>query len=104
MVSEVYNLLMGDLDVREDNSLNCIWKARVSPRVRTFFWKVQRERLPTRAMLHQSRCTVTVDCAWCTGQVENLDHLLCTCSVSSLLWPGSMQHWVQGPPLVVYRT
>jgi len=47
---------------------------------------VQTLRLPTRALLHHRGCTVTVDCVWCMGQVETLDHLLCTCSVSSLMW------------------
>ena len=37
-------------------------------------------------MLHQRGCTVTVDCTWCTRHAENLDHLLCTYYVSSLLW------------------
>ena len=85
-VSEIYRKLMGYMDDREDVSFQWIWRAQVSPRVKTFFWKLHKYKLPTRALLIQRGCSGTDECGWCTGQCETMEHLFCACSVSSIIW------------------
>jgi len=56
------------------------------PELKPFSWKMQQFKLPTRDMLIHRGCSMVEDCGWCNGIVEILEHLLCTCSVSSTVW------------------
>ena len=79
------------MESKKDSSFQWIWRAKFSPRVKVFFWNVQRQRLSTPALLIQGGYLSDGECVLCTGQDESVQHLLCSlrkCSVghwSSLL-------------------
>ncbi|XP_073009192.1 uncharacterized protein [Typha latifolia] len=63
-----------------------LWKLNVAPRVRLFYWKLLRGRLPTKGMLHALRFDGDDKCNLCELFTENIEHLFYVCRYSKEIW------------------
>ncbi len=68
------------------NLLKLIWKnSFISPRVKTFGWRLLRNALPTAERIHHRIKTISPNCLTC-GQREDDMHLFFRCNFSRLCW------------------
>jgi hypothetical protein len=50
----------------------CIWKLKVPPKVRVFWWRVLHEFLPTRQILHFRHVEPIANCEVCGAEEETI--------------------------------
>lgn len=63
-----------------------IWKMEVPPKVRVFWWRVIREFLPARQVLHRRHIEPTANCEFCGAPEETIKHVLLECTVAKEFW------------------
>ena len=66
-----------------------LWKLKVIPRVRVFWWRVLRGILPDYATLQHRHIRTTAVCDLCKASVEDLRHALINCSHAKLFWAAA---------------
>lgn len=59
-----------------------IWKLKVPPKVRVFWWRVIHEFLPARLILHRRHLEPIPNCEVCGGDEESIRHVLIECTVA----------------------
>ncbi|MCH81376.1 ribonuclease H protein [Trifolium medium] len=67
---------------------NLIRRAKISPKVKNLLWRIGRNILPTRMKLNSRGVQCPVNCAMCSEENEDSNHVLFRC-------PKSIQSWQQ---------
>lgn len=65
---------------------NCLWKLRVPPKVRHFWWKVLHNALASREDLFYRRCAPSPSCQLCDRELESIEHILFRCAWTRNVW------------------
>ena len=68
-----------------------LWKLKVIPRVRVFWWRVLRGILPDYATLHYRHSRTTSLCDLCKAMNEDLMHALVLCSHAKAFWTAAKE-------------
>lgn len=63
-----------------------VWRLPVPPKVRVFWWRVLKEFLPARAVLHRRHIDSIAYCEVCGNPEESIMHVLLECSVEKEFW------------------
>jgi hypothetical protein len=63
-----------------------LWRCRVPPKVRVFWWRVINEFIPSRVNLHHRHIEPMDTCATCEAKPETTYHALLTCSYAQQFW------------------
>ena len=63
-----------------------LWKLKVLPKVRVFWWRVLRGILPVESTLQYRHTATLARCKVCKGDDEDLMHALIKCSHAQSLW------------------
>lgn len=63
-----------------------IWKCRALEKVRFFLWLAARESLPSNQRRQRCNLTPSAACGRCGALVEDVDHILRSCSVAQQVW------------------
>lgn len=76
-----------DLPSASENEVwKLIWKLKVPPKIRVFWWRVIHEFLPTRKILHDRHVEPIANCELCGVDEESIRHVLCQCTVAWAFW------------------
>lgn len=59
-----------------------IWKLKVPPKVKVFWWRVLHEFLPARQILHCRHLEPIANCKVCGASEESIYHVLVECTVA----------------------
>jgi hypothetical protein len=59
-----------------------LWKLKVSPKIKVFWWRVIHEFLPARQVLHRKHIEPIENCEDCGAASESIRHVLIECSVA----------------------
>ena len=82
-----YNFMFAQL--RQDVSLQAIWKSKSMPKLKVFAWLLLMDRLNTKDLMNRKHWTIDsgMNCVLCSSAVlETRDHLFFGCSFASLCW------------------
>jgi hypothetical protein len=63
-----------------------IWKLKVPPKIRVFWWRVLHEFLPARQVLHRKHLEPVANCEDCGEESESIRHILMECTVARAFW------------------
>jgi hypothetical protein len=97
-VRGAYELLTSQDPVTMDDAERLVWHPHVPLKVSIFAWRLQRDRLPTKANL-VSRGILSAAAHQCVsgcGEVESAHHLFLTCSTFGPIW-ALVQAWIDIP-------
>ena len=67
-------------------SSGSIWRVSVPPKVAFFAWEASWEKVLTLDQLQKRRHSLANRCFLCLSEVETVDHLLCHCGKTRVLW------------------
>jgi ribonuclease HI len=70
----------------EENTWKSLWKLRVLPKIRVFWWRVLRGILPDSVTLKRRHIKEIGRCEICLGSEEDLMHALISCSHAQRFW------------------
>lgn len=73
-------------EVGKKPSLAWIWRCCAGPRIKFFLWKLAWKKLPVREVLHHRGLNVPIDCPYCPGITESIDHLVLQCPLAKEVW------------------
>lgn len=65
---------------------NSIWCLKFPARVKMFLWQCGHNILPTLSFLNSRILLPSEICQWCGSHIENLEHLLFSCSLAEMGW------------------
>jgi len=63
-----------------------IWKLKVPPKIKVFWWRVLHEFLPARQVLHRKHIEPIANCEVCGAESESIRHVLIDCTVARAFW------------------
>ena len=63
-----------------------LWKCKVPPKVRVFWWRVLNDYLPSRANLHRRHIDPLSTCDTCGAREETTFHALVECTYARRFW------------------
>ena len=69
---------------------NALWKLKVVPKVRVFWWRVLRGILPDAMTLKHRHIKEIGQCEVCLAMNEDLQHALLTCSHARKFWDAAL--------------
>jgi hypothetical protein len=69
-----------------DATWNRLWKLKVPPKVKVFWWKVLHEFLPTKSVLHQRHIEPLPYCDICGAERETTLHVMTECTLARVFW------------------
>ena len=72
--------------VSENEVWKKIWKHKVTPKLRVFWWRVLHEFLPTRQILHDRHVEPISTCEVRGAEEKTIRHVLCECTVAQAFW------------------
>ncbi|KAK2449586.1 hypothetical protein QL285_008771 [Trifolium repens] len=103
-VRGAYQLLTTQAPVTMDDAAKLVWHPLVPLKVSIFAWRLQRDRLPTKANLvtRGILSTVAHSCVSGCGEVESAHHLFLSCSMFGHIW--TLVHAWIGIPMVEYTS
>ena len=81
-VKKAYSILLDNSPIVARNEWKGIWQLSCYQRIRTWFWKVLRGCVPTKAFLYTRGKTTTMRCPRFNQEAKNLYHLLLHCPLS----------------------
>jgi hypothetical protein len=77
--------------VGEEELWKKLWKLRVVPRVRTFWWRVLRGLMPDYITLSRHHIRDDSTCRICKTTEEDLKHALVECSHAKMFWESAKE-------------
>ncbi|KAK2433359.1 hypothetical protein QL285_018637 [Trifolium repens] len=97
-VRGAYLLLTSQEQVTVDDAVRLVWHPQVPLKVSIFAWRLQQDRLPTRANLATRGILPTASqlCVSGCGEVESAHHLFLTCGTFGPLW-ALVHAWIDCP-------
>lgn len=63
-----------------------IWKLKVPPKIRVFWWRVMHEFLPAKQILCYRHVEPTANCETCGADEESIRHVLIDCTIAREFW------------------
>jgi hypothetical protein len=63
-----------------------VWKLDVPPKVKVFWWRVIREFLSAKQVLHKRHVELVSICDTCGNQEESIQHVLMECTIARIYW------------------
>ena len=72
--------------VDQQHVWNAIWKLKVVPKVKVFWWRVMRGLLPDECTLKRRHMKQISTCKGCLAREEDLEHALMLCSHARRFW------------------
>lgn len=72
--------------VLENEIWKKIWRLKVPPKIRVFWWRVIHEFLPTRQILQHRHVEPTAFCEVYGADEESIKHILTKCTVARAFW------------------
>jgi ribonuclease HI len=63
-----------------------LWKQKVPPKVRVFWWRVMQDCIPCRANLHRRHVDPIANYGFCGASEETTYHALVECSLAQAFW------------------
>ena len=63
-----------------------LWKQKLPPKVRVFWWRVMNDYIPCRANLHRRHVDPLAHCRICGASEETTYHALVECSLAQAFW------------------
>jgi hypothetical protein len=63
-----------------------LWKAKVPPKVRVFWWRVSHDFIPCRENLHRRHLEPIGTCYFCGNEDESTFHALTQCTSAVIFW------------------
>ncbi|KAF8740105.1 hypothetical protein HU200_013821 [Digitaria exilis] len=88
----------------DDPMWKMLWKCKVPPKVRVFWWRVAHEFLPSRANLHRRHMEPLGTCETCGAQAETSFHALTECTYARAFWQRLKELTGVKLPLLNQRT
>lgn len=73
---------------------NIVWSAKVSPKIRTFIWRLCNNALASASNLHRRNIIQDNKCCICGAHEETVVHIFRDCSWVRAYWFGSIFQWV----------
>jgi hypothetical protein len=70
-----------------------LWKLKVVPKVRVFWWRVLRGILPVECLLHYRHIAALARCKVCLAANEDMMHALINCSHAKKFWTEA-RNWL----------
>lgn len=67
-------------------SWKALWRLRVQPKIRVFWWRAMKKILPSSAELHRRHVGESGHCPMCGNSEETLFHALTKCDHAVLFW------------------
>ena len=83
-------------DVTAHEAFGWLWKAKCTPKIKTFGWLLLVDRLNTRNMLKRRHYNIgnNFDCLLCGQHIEEtVEHLFFYCTFSQACWRSLVFHW-----------
>jgi len=73
-----------------------LWKIDTMPKIKVFLWQLCHNALPVKGILFRRGCRLDPLCPLCLKDIETLEHLFSTCSITLRVWHLARQHhWVK---------
>jgi len=69
-----------------DNSWKILWKLKVPPKIKVFWWRVLNEFIPTKNILNRRHIEPVGFCEWCGSERETIKHIFMDCSTARGFW------------------
>ena len=63
-----------------------LWKLKIPPKIRIFWWRVVHNFLPTKMELHRRHVEPEATCYTCGAAIECLFHIVFECPVARMFW------------------
>jgi hypothetical protein len=63
-----------------------LWKLKIPPKIRIFWWRVVHNFLPTKMELHRRHVEPEATCYTCGAATESLFHIVFECPVARMFW------------------
>ena len=76
----------------------CLWKLKVSGKIKHFLWKACTNSLPTKDNLRKRKILEETKCPRCAGVSETVEHALWSCNCIKVVWDSDF-----GWPLIPSR-
>ncbi|GKV34792.1 hypothetical protein SLEP1_g43134 [Rubroshorea leprosula] len=95
VVKQAYEFLQPTDSILNDWLCKLIWCRLVPSKVSFFGWRLCLQRLPTKWNLHKKGVVLEggLMCGLCNEEVEDTNHLFCTCKEVWLIWVKVMSWW-----------
>ncbi|GLT34074.1 hypothetical protein SLA2020_086180 [Shorea laevis] len=96
VVKLAYDFLASTECVLEDQMCKLIWCRLVPSKVAFFGWRLCLDRLPTKENLQKRGVQFQEEdifCKYCSGKVEEVSHLFCTCHRTWVVWAEILSWW-----------
>jgi hypothetical protein len=77
---------MATASTSANDTWSLIWKLDVPPKVKIFWWRVVREFLPAKQVLHRRHVEPVPTCDTCGNHEESIRHVLMECSIARIFW------------------
>jgi hypothetical protein len=68
------------------NVWRMVWKLKVPPKIKVFWWRVLHEFIPSRQILHRRHIEPIAHCEVCGSDSESMRHVLVDCSIAKTFW------------------
>lgn len=104
-VRSCYKKLQGELQNTVSPTWTMMWNFKLPPKVKTFFWQVCTNSLPTTDLLRLKQVPVPPLCQMCNIENESAYHLFAQCELARLCWErmggvtyrncNSLHEWVE---------
>lgn len=90
-----YRILQGTMLVSQKPFWTRMWKMRLPPKIKAFFWKLCSGILPTTVLLRTKMVQVSPVCILCNGDHETTLHLFVRCPFARQCWDtiGDIDYW-----------
>lgn len=72
--------------LKVEGNWSLIWKLKITPKIKHFIRRIQRDCLPTRARLVQKGVICPSTCTYCMSEFENAWHLFVNCPKAREIW------------------
>ncbi|XP_058726970.1 uncharacterized protein LOC131598375 [Vicia villosa] len=85
------------VEANKTTALNLIWKSQIPSKLKVFGWRVLLDRLPSKIQLARRGIILNEQdkmCVFCGTELEDLDHVLFSCSFSKNVW-NNIGSWLQ---------
>jgi hypothetical protein len=70
--------------------LAVFWRSTMLLQARSMWYKAMLQKLPTRLLFHQMGIIDSPACLLCRADIEDMDHLLATCSIRWEIWISAL--------------
>jgi hypothetical protein len=85
------NVQMTESSNRGETKWRALWKLKVIPKIRIFWWRVLKGFLPCHAELQMRHMKELSHCPMCGHEEESIYHALVTCDHARMFWTEAQE-------------